>query len=173
MTHNQNLNFMWKSLLSLLLISCLVTTLYAQERQVSGKITGPDGAPVPYATVQIKGTTRGTTSDQNGNFKLQVDGADAILQVRSVGFATKEITVGSSGAVDVSLAQDNTALQEVVVTGLGIRREKKALGYAVQDVQGADLTRANQGDALRGLSGKVAGLQVSGSGGTPGSATFI
>ncbi|MVT10774.1 SusC/RagA family TonB-linked outer membrane protein [Chitinophaga tropicalis] len=163
---------MFKNLLTVLLI-CLVTVAYAQQREIVGKITGADGAPVPYATVQLKGTTRGTTADQNGNFRLQVDGNDAVLQVRSVGFTTKEIAVGSTSNVAVSLTQDNTALQEVVVTGIGIRREKKALGYAVQDVKGDDLVKASQGDALRGLSGKVAGLQVTGSGGTPGAATFI
>ncbi|HJT72535.1 MAG TPA: carboxypeptidase-like regulatory domain-containing protein, partial [Chitinophaga sp.] len=107
---------MFKNLLTVLLI-CLVTVAYAQQREIVGKITGADGAPVPYATVQLKGTTRGTTADQNGNFRLQVDGNDAILQVRSVGFTTKEITVGSNSNVAISLTQDNTALQEVVVTG--------------------------------------------------------
>lgn len=164
---------MLKNLLTVLLISCLVTVVNAQQREVVGKITGADGAPVPYATVQVKGSTRGTTSDQNGNFRLQVDGNNVILQIRSVGFASREINVGTSANLNISLTQDNTALQEVVVTGIGIMREKKALGYAVQDVKGADLVKASQGDAIRALSGKVAGMQVTGSGGTPGAATYV
>ncbi|MBW8685382.1 SusC/RagA family TonB-linked outer membrane protein [Chitinophaga rhizophila] len=147
--------------------------LYAQQREVTGKVTGSDGAPIPFATVQVKGTTRGTTADQSGNFRVQVDGNDAILQFRSVGFTLKEITVGGESTVNASLTPDNKNLQEVVVTGIGIKREKKALGYAVQDVKGDDLVKASQGDALRAMSGKVAGMQVIGSGGTPGAATFV
>ncbi|PWV47547.1 SusC/RagA family TonB-linked outer membrane protein [Chitinophaga sp. S165] len=164
---------MLKHLLCLLIFIGLTTALYAQQREVTGKVTGTDGVPIPYATVQIKGTSRGTTADQSGNFRLMVDGNDAILQVRSVGFTLKEIPVGTASNYSVSLAQDNRNLQEVVVTGLGIQRSKKALGYAVQDVKGDDLVKASQGDALRGLAGKVAGMQVTGSGGTPGSSTFI
>jgi TonB-linked SusC/RagA family outer membrane protein len=164
---------MLKNLLCLLFFIGSMTGLYAQQREVTGKVTGTDGNPVPYATVQVKGTTRGTTADQSGNFKLMVDGSDAILQFRSVGFTLKEVPIGTAARYDVSLAQDNRNLQEVVVTGLGIQRSKKALGYAVQDVKGDDLVKASQGDALRGLAGKVAGMQVTGSGGTPGSSTFI
>jgi TonB-linked SusC/RagA family outer membrane protein len=164
---------MLKHLLCLFFLSCLITGLYAQQREITGKVTGVDGNPVPYATVQVKGSNRGTTADQSGNFKLIVEGSDAILQIRSVGFTLKEIPVSTASNYNVSLVQDNRSLQEVVITGLGIQRQKKALGYAVQDVKGDDLTRASQGDALRAMSGKIAGMQVTGSGGTPGAATFI
>jgi TonB-linked SusC/RagA family outer membrane protein len=164
---------MLKHLLTLFIIVSVITGLHAQQRMVTGKITGPDGAPVPFATVQVKGTTRGTTADQSGNFKLALEADNVVLQIRSVGYTMKEVPASSGGVVNISLAQDNQNLQEVVVTGLGIKREKKALGYAVQDVKGDELTKASQGDALRAMSGKVAGMQVIGSGGTPGAATFI
>ncbi|SFD10863.1 TonB-linked outer membrane protein, SusC/RagA family [Chitinophaga sp. CF118] len=164
---------MIKQILTLFSILCFTINISAQQREITGKVTSSDGLPVPYATIQIKGTTRGTTASQSGDFRLQVDGANTILQVRSVGFSPREILVGENTVINVALAQDNTNLREVIVTGLGIRREKKALGYSVQDVKGDDLTRASQGDALRALSGKVAGLQVTGSGGTPGAATYI
>ncbi|WP_343668146.1 SusC/RagA family TonB-linked outer membrane protein [Chitinophaga sp.] len=164
---------MLKHLLTLFIIFSLTTGLHAQQRVVTGKITGPDGGPVPFATIQVKGTNQGTTADQSGNFRLTLNTDNAILQIRSVGYSSKEVPAGSGGVINVSLAQDNQNLQEVVVTGLGIRREKKALGYAVQDVKGDELTKASQGDALRAMSGKVAGMQVIGSGGTPGAATFI
>lgn len=164
---------MLKHLLSIFLLVSLLTGLHAQQRVVTGKVTGPDGAPVPFATVQVKGTNRGTTADPAGIFKLSIDADNAVLQIRSVGFLMKEVTASSGSTVNIQLEQDNTNLQEVVVTGLGIKREKKALGYAVQDVKGDDLTKAAQGDALRAMSGKVAGLQVIGSGGTPGAATYI
>ncbi|MVT39366.1 SusC/RagA family TonB-linked outer membrane protein [Chitinophaga oryziterrae] len=164
---------MLKQLLILFSFFLLTLNIYAQQREVTGKVTGNDGAPIPYATIQIKGTNRGTTAGQNGTFRLMVDGNNVVLQVRSIGFAVKEIAVGDNSNLNVTLAQDNTNLEEVIVTGLGIRREKKALGYAVQDVKGDDLVKASQGDALRALSGKVAGLQVVGSGGTPGAATYV
>jgi TonB-linked SusC/RagA family outer membrane protein len=164
---------MFKKLLTAFLFLVFSLHLVAQQREVTGKVTGNDGSPVPYATVQIKGTSRGTTADQSGNFHIMVDGNNAVLQFRSVGFTLREVAVGSNATVSVTLEQDNKNLQEVVVTGLGIRREKKALGYAVQDVKGDDLTRASQGDALRAMSGKIAGVQVTGSGGTPGAATYI
>lgn len=145
----------------------------AQQRAISGKVTGSDGTPIPFATVQVKGTSQGTAADQSGNFKVNIDGNNTVLVVRSVGFLNADFQVGSQSQVTIVLQQDKTNLQEVVVTGLGIKREKKALGYAVQDVKGDDLIKANQSDALGALSGKVAGVQVTSSGGTPGSATYI
>lgn len=145
----------------------------AQQRTISGKVTGSDGTPIPFATVQVKGTTQGASADQDGNFKLNVDGTNAVLQVRSVGFVTAEFPVGTSNTLALTLQPDKTNLQEVIVTGLGIKREKKALGYAAQDLKSDELTRANQGDALRAMSGKIAGVQVTSSGGTPGAATYI
>lgn len=164
---------MLKHLLTFFILVTLITGLHAQDHVVTGKITGPDGAPVPFATVQVKGTTRGTTADQSGMFRIALDAAKGVLQIRSVGYTMKEVSATSGSTINVSLVQDNQNLQEVVVTGLGIKREKKALGYAVQDVKGDELTKASQGDALRAMSGKVAGMQVIGSGGTPGAATFI
>jgi len=164
---------MLKHLLTFFILVTLITGLHAQDHVVTGKITGPDGAPVPFATVQVKGTTRGTTADQSGMFRIALDAQKGVLQIRSVGYTMKEVSATSGSTINVSLVQDNQNLQEVVVTGLGIKREKKALGYAVQDVKGDELTKASQGDALRAMSGKVAGMQVIGSGGTPGAATFI
>ncbi|PUZ29312.1 SusC/RagA family TonB-linked outer membrane protein [Chitinophaga parva] len=145
----------------------------AQQRTISGKVTGSDGTPIPFATVQVKGTTQGASADQNGNFKLNVDGTNAILQVRSVGFISAEFPVGTSNTLALTLQPDKTNLQEVIVTGLGIKREKKALGYSAQDLKADELTKANQGDALRAMSGKIAGVQVTASSGTPGAATYI
>ena len=158
----------------LIAILLAVTSLVrAQQRQITGKVTGGDGKPVPFATIQVKGTSTGAAADENGNFKLNIPGNDAVLLIRSVGYATKEIPAGSNSYVEIALKSDETSLQEVVVTGLGIQRSKKALGYAVQDVKGDELTKAGQSDALRGLSGKVAGVQITASSGTPGAATYI
>src|ERR1044072_1578978 len=158
----------------LIAILLAVTSLVcAQERQITGKVTGGDDRPVPFATIQVKGTSTGTAADENGNFKLNIPGNDAVLVIRSVGYVSKEIPAGTNSYVMISLTSDETSLQEVVVTGLGIQRSKKALGYAVQDVKGDELTKAGQNDALRGLSSRVAGVQITASSGTPGAATYI
>src|SRR4051812_38325599 len=123
---------------ALLCISWLLmffSAAIAQQRTISGKVTGSDGNPIPFATIQVKGSNQGASADQNGNFKINIDG-NPILQVRSVGFLSAEFPAGSGNTVAFSLQPDKTNLQEVIVTGLGIRREKKALGYSAQEVKG-------------------------------------
>jgi len=137
-----------------------VTLTYAQQRQVTGKVTGSDGAPIPFATVQIKGTSTGTTADQEGNFKLAVSGANTILVIRSVGYATIEHTVGASSAFTVKLSEEDKNLQEVVVTALGIARKKNELAYSAQTVQVEELNRTRDPNVVNSLSGKVAGLEI-------------
>src|SRR5690606_20395361 len=94
---------MKKALLLFTMLMVIVTLAFAQQRQVTGKVTGSDGAPIPFATIQIKGTNSGTTTDQDGNFKLNVTGNDDVLIVRSVGFGTKEVPVGASSTVNAVL----------------------------------------------------------------------
>nr|WP_295866558.1 SusC/RagA family TonB-linked outer membrane protein [uncultured Chitinophaga sp.] len=159
---------MKKVLLLFAMPMAIVSLAYAQERQVSGTVKGSDGSPVLMATIQIKGTTTGTTTDKQGNFHLTVKDAKTVLVVRSVGFLTREVTVGENTTLDITLPVDTKALQEVVVTALGIRQEKKALGYAAQDVKGEELVRTAPSNPLSSLSGKVAGASIVTSSGTPG-----
>ncbi|HJT72533.1 MAG TPA: SusC/RagA family TonB-linked outer membrane protein [Chitinophaga sp.] len=137
-----------------------VTLTYAQQRQITGKVTGADGAPIPFATVQIKGTNTGTTTDQEGSFKLVVNGSNPVLVVRSVGFATQDVTVGASAALSIKLKDEDKNLQEVVVTALGITRKKNELAYSAQTVQAEELNRTRDPNVVNSLSGKVAGLEV-------------
>lgn len=164
---------MKKTLLFFTMLMVIVTLAFAQQRQVTGKVTGSDGAPIPFATVQVKGTSTGTTTDQSGNFKLNVTGDNVVVTVRSVGYATQDVTLGTSGTVNVLLQVNNESLQEVVVTALGIKREKKALGYALQEVGGDQLTRSNEQNFLNSLSGKVSGMQVTSASGAVGSSTRV
>lgn len=138
---------------------------FAQQRQLSGKVAGEDGAPVSFATIQIKGTTTGTTSDQNGNFKINVSGSNVVLIVRSVGFSTKEISIGSSTAINVSLVTDNRNLQEVVVTALGIKRSQKSVSYSIQQIDAEKLTQTRETNISTALAGKIAGVQIQGQSG--------
>ncbi|QHS60615.1 SusC/RagA family TonB-linked outer membrane protein [Chitinophaga agri] len=149
-----------RALLFFTILMVSVTLTYAQQRQITGKVTGADGSPIPFATVQIKGTTSGTTSDQEGNFKLTVTGANPVLTIRSVGYATIDYTVGAAAAFTVKLNEEDKNLQEVVVTALGITRKKNELAYSAQTVQAEELNRTRDPNVVNSLSGKVAGLEV-------------
>jgi len=151
---------MKKTLLFFTMLMVIVTLAFAQQRQVAGKVTGGDGAPIPFATVQVKGTTTGTTTDQNGNFKLNVTGDNPVLTVRSVGFTNKDVTVGASGNVTVVLETSNESLQEVVVTALGVQRKKNELPYSAQTVVGEDVVKVRESNLSNALSGKVSGLEI-------------
>src|SRR4051812_903897 len=151
---------MKRALLFFAMLMVSVTLSYAQQRQITGKVTGADGSPLPFATVQLKGTTTGTTTDQEGSFKLVVTGNNPVIVVRSVGFASQDITIGSSNAINIKLQEEDKNLQEVVVTALGITRKKNELAYSAQTVNAEELNRTRDPNVVNSLSGKVAGLEV-------------
>lgn len=132
----------------------------AQTTTVTGKITDAKGAPVESATVKEKGTSNATTADANGLFKITVK-QNAVLQISATGFASFEVSAAKASKITLQESVDN--LSEVVVTALGVKREKKALGYSVQEVKGENLTIAKSTDVSTSLAGKVAGIQVVGS----------
>lgn len=133
----------------------------AQQQEVSGTITEAEtGMPLPGVTVLEKGTSNGTSTDFDGNYTITVsDGATLVLSM--VGYQKLEISV-ASGEFDASLQTDTEALDEVVVTALGIKRSEKALGYALTEVGGDELSDVKQVNAINSLQGKVAGLNVTG-----------
>ncbi len=156
---------MKKALLFLTTAVVSSSLVYAQQRQITGKVRGDDGAPIPFATIQIKGTTTGTTTDQTGNFKINITGTSTVLIVRSLGFLNKEIPAGSSNTFDIILQPDNTNLDEVVVTALNIKRSQKSVPYAVQQVDASRLTQTRETNISSTLAGKVAGVQILGQSG--------
>lgn len=133
----------------------------AQNRTVTGKVTDETGSPVPFASIIIKGSKTGTTSDENGSFILSV-ASGQVLVISAAGMKTLEFPVGNENAITIRV-QNASAMEEVVVTALGIRREKKALGYSMQEVKGDQLTVAKSLDVSSSLAGKVAGVQLVGS----------
>ncbi|MEP6747965.1 MAG: SusC/RagA family TonB-linked outer membrane protein [Bacteroidota bacterium] len=156
-------------LLSLLLILS-VQAAFAQNIEVKGKITDATGSAIPDASVNIKGTRAGTKAGADGSFKLNVK-TGATLVVSAVGFEPKEVIATEN--ISVLLSQDVKGLSEVVVTALGIRREKRELATATQTVNGDQLNKSGSGNALSELNGKASGLTVINSGGDPGSGTYI
>eukprot|EP01031_Cornospumella_fuschlensis_P012179 gene12179-14891_t len=114
----------------------------AFSQTVTGKITaGSDGQPLPGVSVLVKGTTSGTTTDAGGKFSINAP-AGSSLVASFIGFKSQEVLVGNKTAVDIILEEDATVLGEVIVTALGIAQEKRAIGYAVQQVKGSDVTVA-------------------------------
>ena len=147
--------------------------LFAQSRQVAGRIINQSGQAVPLATVVVKGTTKGVAADDNGNFSLSVPGENAVLVISSTGFQSQEILLGSATSYTVTLAGNNS-LSEVVVTGaFGIRQRKRTLGYNVQEVSAQQLSQGRENNFINALQGKVNGVNITPTGGAPGSGTDI
>lgn len=147
-----------KLFLMMSLMTLLTFGLTAQSMSVKGKITDDAGEPVFGANIVVKGTNQGTVSNDQGEYAISVE-KGATLIFSYIGFGNKEIVVGNSTVIDVSLNPD--LLEEIVVTALGIKREKKALGYSVSEVKGDELTQARTVNIANSLQGKVAGLNIS------------
>ena len=153
-----------KNLLVRLLLGCLGAICFldvsAQEKKlITGTVTDPDNNPVAGATVQEKGTNNRVSSDLQGVYKISV-APGATLVISSVGFLTTEFKPDETGSPNIQLVVDSKEITGVVVTALGIKREKKSLGYAVQEIKGETLVSAKEPNLANALSGKVAGLQV-------------
>lgn len=164
---------MQKSLFFALLF-LLVTPLllFAQQRTVTGTVRSEKGEPIPQATILEKGTNNASTANDKGEFKITVSSTNATLVVSSVNHELREITLGTQESYSVEL-KETGELSEVVVTALGISRDKKALGYASQEVKAADLNRNLQPNMINALQGKVAGATISSVGGGPGQGATI
>ncbi|MBC3786570.1 SusC/RagA family TonB-linked outer membrane protein [Spirosoma utsteinense] len=142
----------------------------AQDRRVTGKISSADG-PIPGANVVLKGTSTGTSTDANGEFTLSVRGANPVLVVSAIGSKTQEVTVGNRTTVDLTLADDATALDEVVVTGYTTDTKRETTG-AVSTVKAKALTAVPSGNVEQQLQGRVSGLTVI-TNGQPGTASQV
>ena len=142
-----------------LFIALVAHTLYAQDRSVSGTITDQAGLPLPGVNIIVKGTTTGTQSDFNGKYSIEADTGD-VLSFTYVGLKPQEVKVGTSDTVNMTMTENAAVLDEVVVTALGISREKKSLGYATQEVEGEELSTVKSGNFVNALSGRASGVQI-------------
>ena len=140
------------------MLCCL--PLLAQDIAVTGRITSSDdGSALPGVSVVIKGTTRGTTTDANGDYRINA-GSGATLTYSFVGFKSQDIAIGNRTAINVVLSADASTLNEVVVTGFGIKRNEREIGTSVTKINNALITQAAPVNIANGLTGKVAGLQI-------------
>ena len=143
------------------------------QRMVTGKVTSSeDGSPLPGVSVVLKGTTSGTTSDVDGNYKISAPD-NATLVFSYVGFLKQELAVGSQSVINVTMQADDKVLSEVVVTALGIEKDKKGLGVSLREVSNSELTIARTTNVVNALSGKIAGVRVAGNNGMVGSSSAI
>ena len=148
--------------------------LMAQTKEVSGKVSSAeDGGAIPGVSISVKGTTIGTVTDMDGVFRLKVPQDAKTLVLSFVGMTTQEIDLGNQTKINVKMVSENISVDEVVVTAMGISKEKKALGYAVENVGGQELTQAANTNLGTAIQGKVSGIEVSSSSGMPGASTKI
>lgn len=156
------------------LLCCLLSFTHFAFAQTttSGKVTDSAGAPLSYVTVKVKNSKASTVTDNNGNFSL-VTSPGAILQVSYTGYQPKEIPADQAGNGVIKLTALNNTLTDVVVTALGVRREKRNLTYSTQEVKGDELIKSKESNLVNALAGKVAGVQITSSSGTPGSSSRI
>lgn len=175
----------------LVAVNCMTTPLFADDlgktegsrsgkeqtkvrnmaEQISGTVKDGKGIPVPGANILLKGSSVGTSTSAEGAFSITVPDANAaVLVISTIGYVSQEITVGNQKVIDVVLVEDANQLGEVVVTALGIQRDKKALTYATQQIGGEELRRASNTNFVDALNGKAAGIDIkvssSGAGGS-------
>jgi len=133
---------------------------YAQAQTISGTVTDENGVPLPGASVVVQGTSDGVSTDFDGNYSINASSGDTLV-FSFVGYTSQSVEVGSATTVNVTLSPDN-ALEEVVVTALGIKRSTKAVGYSVTQVDGGEISSNPSTNAINALQGKVAGVMITG-----------
>lgn len=144
-------------------VASVTTAVAPPPVTVKGRITNETGEPVAGASIVIKGTTKGTTSDEGGNFTLSNTDDQAILVITATNIERTEWPVNGKTILNISVRSAVNPLSEIAVTALGLRKEKKKLGYAIQEVKGEDLTVARETNVVNQLAGKVSGVTVVGS----------
>jgi len=153
-------------------MALVVHISFAQQKTVSGTVTDQGGLPLPGVNIVVEGTTTGTQTDFDGNYSITASQGETLL-FTYIGQKAVRQSVGASNTLNVQMEEDAQALEEVVVTAQGIKREKKALGYATTSVGSEALESRAEGDVARVLSGKAAGVNITAGGGMSGSATSV
>jgi TonB-linked SusC/RagA family outer membrane protein len=141
---------------------------------VSGTVTdAADGSPLPGVSVMVQGTTNGTMTDIDGKYNLSLVQAANALEFRFLGYETQTVQIANQTLIDVVLKSSTQDLDEVVVTALGIKREKKTLTYNVQDMDAEEIVRSKQDNVINALQGNISGVQITSTGGAPGASSEI
>jgi len=167
-------NNFYQSLRSFLLLAIVMLgsfSSFAQDRKVTGKVSGTDSQGIPGVSILVKGTNTGATTDVNGTFSVTVKSGSAVLNITAVGYKSQSITVGSQSSINVTLQEDNSQLDEVIVTGYSVTNKKESTA-AASIVKAKDLQIAPSGNVEQQLQGRVAGVTLI-TNGQPGTASII
>lgn len=162
----------WLKLMALLL--CLSPlSIFAQTKLINGQVTSSTNKdPMPGVGITVKGTTRGTTTDASGKFKIEAASTETLV-FSFIGFISQEVKVGNISSLDVSLVEDTQNLEEVIVTALGIKKESKKLGYSAESVKVNEIQQNRTVNIMTSLEGKIAGLDITPPSSGAGSSTKI
>ncbi|TAE30913.1 MAG: SusC/RagA family TonB-linked outer membrane protein [Candidatus Kapaibacterium sp.] len=154
---------------------CNILITVAQPRSITGKVTFKDTkSALPGAKITIKGMKRGgAISNKDGDYKIDVPDGSATLVFSLIGHLSKEIKVGEQTSINAELALDDVKLEEIVVTALGIEQQKRAVNYAVQDIKAGDIAESQQVNMVNAMQGRIAGVQITNSGGAAGGSSSI
>ena len=164
---------MKKKLFQILFLLVIFVNSALAQRTVTGVVSDDSGESLPGVTVMIAGTSTGTVTNLTGDFSIEVPDENSILKFSFIGMEPKEVVVGNQTVMNITLSISALQMDEVVITALGISRDKKSLGYSVGEVDGDDLTKVAQDNLLNSLAGKVAGIQVSSTGGAGSSVSMV
>ncbi|MFT5736417.1 MAG: TonB-linked SusC/RagA family outer membrane protein [Maribacter sp.] len=144
----------------LLAMTFFMATITTAQETVSGAITDTAGTPIPYVNVQLTGTNKGTISNEEGRYSLTITNALGVLKFSALGYETQNVPMNNIGIIDVTLLESAEQLNEVVLTALGLKRETKELGYAVQSLDAKGVTEVKAVNFLDNLTGKLAGVTI-------------
>ena len=143
------------------------------QRTITGTVQDEDNLPLIGANVLVQGTGIGSVTDIDGKFEIDVPSDATVLVASYTGYSDQEIEIGPSNVLNITLAQSDILLDQVVVTAFGIERERKEIGYAITSVDGADLSKARSSNVLQSMSGRVPGVRINSSSGTAGGGVNI
>jgi len=149
-----------------------ISWTHAQDKTVTGTVTDQDGLPLPGVNILVESTTNGTQTDFDGNYTIQGSEGQTLL-FSYLGQKDVRELIGANNTINVKMVQDAQALEEVVVTAYGIKKEKRSVGYAVQEVDGKAITNSGASNVVDALAGKSSGVQVTRSSGSAGGGSRI
>jgi len=165
---------MKKLILSLFVFLSIAAAALAQDRTITGTVTGKDdGQPIPGVSVKLRGAQGGAQTGADGKYAIKVTAGATGLDFSSIGYVTQYVALKAGNVISVSLAGDSKSLGEVVVTANSIKREKRTLGYSAPTIKTAELTEGGNPSAITSLTGKVAGVNITSTSNTPGSSSRI
>ncbi|HKO82463.1 MAG TPA: SusC/RagA family TonB-linked outer membrane protein, partial [Chitinophagaceae bacterium] len=148
-------------------------SVFSQSRVITGTVKDATQRNIPFATVLQKGTSNAGTADENGRFAITISGANPVLVISSSGYTPREISIGNDASYDIELQGTGTLSEVVVTAAFGVKQRKKTLGYNVQEVSSAELSKGRENNFVNALQGKVSGVNITSTGGAAGSGSDI